>query len=74
MQQIINVTNQIITAGQLIGATVLVAIVMFAGYQIWWGGKNGIEVAKKLVIPTVVGAVLVFGASTLAQWIQSMVQ
>jgi type IV secretory pathway VirB2 component (pilin) len=73
MQQIINTVNQIIQAGQLIGATALVAVVLFMGYSVWWGGKNGMDVAKRLVLPIIVGAVLVFGAPALSQWLQSIV-
>jgi type IV secretory pathway VirB2 component (pilin) len=74
LQQIINTVNQIIQAGQLIGATALIAIVIATGYQVWWGGRNGMEIAKKLVVPIIVGALLVFGAPALSQWLQSIVQ
>jgi len=73
MQQINSVVNQLITAAQIIGAGAIVLCIITLGYQVWWGGKNGMEVAKKLVVPLIIGGVLVFGAQSLGSWLQSIV-
>ena len=73
MQQLQSLLNNIVTHGITIGGSFLIVAIMFVGYNVIWGGREGIAILKKYAPGIIIGALLIFGATGLAAWIRSMI-
>jgi len=64
--------NNVINYGTVLGLSFLALSIMFVGYNIIWGGREGTSIAKKYAPALIIGAVCIFGALGLATIIRSL--
>ena len=63
-----NITNLL----QGIGIGVLVVFIAILGFKVVTGGREGLREAKSSVVGLIIGAVLIWGAGALAEWLQQI--
>ena len=72
MEALNQLLNNIINHGMIMGLSFLALSIMFIGYNIIWGGREGTAIAKKYAPALIVGAVCIFGALGLATIIRGL--
>ena len=65
-------TGDITNLLQGIGIGVLVVFIAILGFKVVTGGREGLREAKSSVVGLIIGAVLVWGAGALAEWLQQI--
>lgn len=63
--------QKVVTALRAIGLIVAAIGVILAGYQFIWGGQNGSQAGKTILLNCLLGAGLILGASALIDWIEA---
>lgn len=66
-----NATAEILSILQGVGVGVIAIFVVIIGYKIITGGREGLREAKSSVMGLIIGAVLLFGALAVSQWLKS---
>ncbi len=74
MQNIINIGYEIIKWIQMLGVPATAIALGVGGLTHTFGGKNGFEKAKGWYIGGAVGLVFSLGATTIAEWLKSIMQ
>jgi len=72
MEALNQLLNNIINYGTVIGLSFLTLAIMFVGYNVIWGGREGTAIAKKYAPVVIIGAVCIFGALGLATIIRGL--
>ena len=57
---------------QGVGIGVLVVFIAILGFKVVTGGREGLREAKSSVVGLIIGAVLIWGAGALAEWLQQI--
>jgi len=65
-------TGDITNLLQGIGIGVLVVFIAILGFKVVTGGREGLREAKSSVVGLIIGAVLIWGAGALAEWLQQI--
>ena len=65
-------TGDITNLLQGIGIGVLVVFIAILGFKVVTGGREGLREAKSSVVGLIIGAVLIWGAGDLAEWLQQI--
>lgn len=65
-------TGDITNLLQGIGIGVLVVFIAILGFKVVTGGREGLREAKSSVVGLIIGAVLIWGAGSLAEWLQQI--
>ena len=65
-------TGDITNLLQGVGIGVLVVFVAILGFKVVTGGREGLREAKSSVVGLIIGAVLIWGAGALAEWLQQI--
>ena len=65
-------TGDITNLLQDIGIGVLVVFIAILGFKVVTGGREGLREAKSSVVGLIIGAVLIWGAGALAEWLQQI--
>ena len=65
-------TGDITNLLQGIGIGVLVVFIAILGIKVVTGGREGLREAKSSVVGLIIGAVLIWGAGALAEWLQQI--
>ena len=65
-------TGDITNLLQGIGIGVLVVFIGILGFKVVAGGREGLREAKSSVVGLIIGAVLIWGAGALAEWLQQI--
>ena len=65
-------TGDITNLLQGVGIGVLVVFIAILGFKVVTGGKEGLREAKSSVVGLIIGAVLIWGAGALAEWLQQI--
>jgi type IV secretory pathway VirB2 component (pilin) len=65
-------TGDITNLLQGIGVGVLVVFIVILGIKVVTGGREGLREAKGSVVGLIIGAVLIWGAGSLAEWLQQI--
>jgi hypothetical protein len=65
-------TGDITNLLQGIGIGVLVVFIAILGFKVITGGREGLREAKSSVVGLIIGAVLIWGAGSLAEWLQQI--
>ena len=55
-----------------VGIGVLVVFIAILGFKVVTGGREGLREAKSSVVGLIIGAVLIWGAGALAEWLQQI--
>ena len=63
-------TGDITNLLQGVGIGVLVVFIAILGFKVVTGGREGLREAKSSVVGLIIGAVLIWGAGALAEWLQ----
>ncbi len=65
-------TGDITNLLQGVGIGVLVVFIAILGFKVVTGGREGLREAKSSVVGLIIGAVLIWGAGALAEWLQQI--
>lgn len=65
-------TGDITNLLQGVGIGVLVVFIAILGFKVVTGGREGLREAKSSVVGLIIGAVLIWGAGSLAEWLQQI--
>ena len=65
-------TGDITNLLQGVGIGVLVVFIAILGFKVVTGGREGFREAKSSVVGLIIGAVLIWGAGALAEWLQQI--
>ena len=65
-------TGDITNLLQGVGIGVLVVFIAILGFKVVTGGREGLREAKSSVVGLIIGAVLIWGAGALAEWLQQV--
>ena len=65
-------TGDITNLLQGIGIGVLVVFIAILRFKVVTGGREGLREAKSSVVGLIIGAVLIWGAGALAEWLQQI--
>ena len=65
-------TGDITNLLQGVGIGVLVVFIAILGFKVVTGGREGLREAKSWVVGLIIGAVLIWGAGALAEWLQQI--
>ena len=65
-------TGDITNILQGVGIGVLVVFIAILGFKVVTGGREGLREAKSSVVGLIIGAVLIWGAGALAEWLQQI--
>ena len=65
-------TGDITNLLQGVGIGVLVVFIAILGFKVVTGGREGLRDAKSSVVGLIIGAVLIWGAGALAEWLQQI--
>ena len=65
-------TGDITNLLQGIGIGVLVVFIAILGFKVVTGGREGLRESKSSVVGLIIGAVLIWGAGALAEWLQQI--
>ena len=65
-------TGDITNLLQGIGIGVLVVFIAILGFKVVTGGREGLREAKSSVVGLIIGAILIWGAGALAEWLQQI--
>ena len=65
-------TGDITNLLQGVGIGVLVVFIAILGFKVVTGGREGLREAKSSVVGLIIGAVLIWGAGALAEWLQQL--
>jgi len=65
-------TGEITNLLQGLGIGVLIVFIAILGFKVITGGREGLREAKSSVIGLIIGAVLIWGAGSLAEWLQQI--
>ena len=65
-------TGDITNLLQGVGLGVLVVFIAILGFKVVTGGREGLREAKSSVVGLIIGAVLIWGAGALAEWLQQI--
>ena len=65
-------TGDITNLLQGIGIGVLVVFIAILGFKVVTGGREGLREAKSSVVGLIIGAVLIWGAGAVAEWLQQI--
>ena len=65
-------TGDITNLVQGVGIGVLVVFIAILGFKVVTGGREGLREAKSSVVGLIIGAVLIWGAGALAEWLQQI--
>ena len=65
-------TGDITNLLQGIGIGVLVVFIAILGFKVVTGGREWLREAKSSVVGLIIGAVLIWGAGALAEWLQQI--
>ena len=65
-------TGDITNLLQGMGIGVLVVFIAILGFKVVTGGREGLREAKSSVVGLIIGAVLIWGAGALAEWLQQI--
>lgn len=70
---IVNGLKKVSAFLKVVGIAVAAVYVALAGYQFMWGGPNGSQTGKTYLLNAVIGIVLIYGASAIADWVANNV-
>ena len=65
-------TGDITNLLQGVGIGVLVVFIAILGFKVVTGGREGLREAKSSVVGLIIGAVLIWGAGALAEWLHQI--
>ena len=65
-------TGDITNLLQGVGIGVLVVFIAILGFKVVTGGREGLREAKSSVVGLIIGAVMIWGAGALAEWLQQI--
>jgi len=65
-------TGEITTLLQGLGIGVLMICIALLGFKVITGGREGLREAKGSFVGLIIGAVLLWGAGSLAEWLQQI--
>ena len=65
-------TGDITNLLQGVGIGVLVVFIAILGFKVVTGGREGLREAKSSVVGLIIGAVLIWGAGALGEWLQQI--
>ncbi|OJF96187.1 TrbC/VirB2 family protein [Alkalibacterium sp. 20] len=64
-------TGDILSILQGVGVGVIAIFVVIIGYKIITGGREGLREAKSSVMGLIIGAILLFGALAVSEWLKT---
>lgn len=64
-------TSDILDILQGVGVGVIAIFVVIIGYKVITGGREGLREAKSSVMGLIIGAVLLFGAMAVSEWLKT---
>lgn len=64
-------TADILGILQGVGVGIIAICVVIVGYKILTGGREGLREAKSSVVGLIIGAVLLFGAMAVSEWLKT---
>lgn len=64
-------TSDILSILQGVGVGVIAIFVVIIGYKIITGGREGLREAKSSVMGLIIGAILLFGALAVSEWLKT---
>lgn len=64
-------TGDILGILQGVGVGVIAIAVVIIGYKVLTGGREGLREAKSSVVGLIVGAILLFGARAVSEWLKT---
>lgn len=70
MDKIAQTIMQIATGAQLVGGAILVICIILCGIKIMAGGAEGLRDGKRWFVGIVIGAILLFSASAIKEWLK----
>lgn len=66
-----NATGDILGILQGVGVGIIAIFVVIIGYKVITGGREGLREAKSSVMGLIIGAVLLFGAMAVSEWLKT---
>lgn len=66
-----NATGDILGILQGVGVGVIAIFVVIIGYKVITGGREGLREAKSSVVGLIIGAILLFGAMAVSEWLKT---
>lgn len=64
-------TEDILGILQGVGVGIIAIFVVIIGYKVITGGREGLREAKSSVMGLIIGAVLLFGAKAVSEWLKT---
>ena len=66
-----NATGDILGILQGVGVGIIAIFVVIIGYKVITGGREGLREAKSSVVGLIIGAILLFGAMAVSEWLKT---